>query len=106
MKIISCTEKTEKFGQRFPNLITSCLLKQKIFLLPEVEQEIIHLRFWEAMTIEEISRYLGMSWDEVFKILQKALRTLRKELISDPRFYREGISEPLLDPESNLKKCC
>ncbi len=60
------------------------LLEEKLHkalwnLNPE-EKVIIHCRFWEHMSILEISHFLGYSWDETYQLLNETLKELREEL--------------------------
>lgn len=38
----------------------------------------IYLRFWECMTIQEISKRVGLSWDCTDKLIEKSLLQLRQ----------------------------
>ena len=52
-------------------------------LLPKMSDEsviVIYLRFWESMTIAEISRHLGESWEYTNNLIEQTLLMLRGEL--------------------------
>ncbi|OFZ36348.1 MAG: hypothetical protein A2504_16865 [Bdellovibrionales bacterium RIFOXYD12_FULL_39_22] len=40
-------------------------------------QRALHLRYWELMTIEEISHDIGMSWAETDRLIDSSLVKLR-----------------------------
>lgn len=45
--------------------------------LPYIDRVAIILRYWENCSIEEISQFLGTSWDETDKRLIRSMRLLR-----------------------------
>ena len=45
--------------------------------LPELEKAIIHLHFWEEMSISEISEMLDMSYKTISQIKHEAIHRLR-----------------------------
>ena len=58
-------------------------LKQVVLKLDYSAQRLIYLRFWECMTIEEISKEVRMTWDETDKAIDRALLDLRKNLLRE-----------------------
>ncbi len=55
--------------------------------LDDQQKVIIHCRFWENMSILEISRFLGMSWSKTDKLLTSTLEQLREVLNKKPDYY-------------------
>jgi RNA polymerase sigma factor, sigma-70 family len=49
--------------------------------LPDPERDILHMRFWEQMTYEDIALIYNMSWNEVHNVEERALRKLRSNKI-------------------------
>ena len=62
------------------------LLRKAILELPFHEQQILICRFWENLTIEEISKFLNLSWDEVDKSLTRSFRFLREFCMKQSEF--------------------
>ena len=76
----------EKGGLYKPGSYNPRLQKLKSSLLPNLskdQRKIIHLRFWESRTIEEISKVVGLSWDEVDRIIESTLCQLKTDLLKD-----------------------
>ncbi len=53
------------------------LLRLLIGKLPYIDRVALALRFWENCSIEEISNFLGMDWEETDKRLNRSLKVLR-----------------------------
>ena len=58
-------------------------LKEALWDLSQEEKVAVHCRFWEQMSILEISNFLNCSWSKADQILDQALKQLREEL----RYY-------------------
>lgn len=57
------------------------LLDEALDFLSPKQRLIVHLRFWDCMTIQEISRYIGQSWDSTDAMLDLAINHLRLRII-------------------------
>ena len=44
---------------------------------------VIYCRFWDCMTIEEISNLIGKSWDETDSLIESTLSSLKSFLTSN-----------------------
>ena len=62
------------------------LLRKGVLTLPFHEQQILIYRFWENLSIEEISRFLNLSWGEVDRSLEKSFRFLREFCLKQNEF--------------------
>ena len=54
-------------------------------LLPELDDDgllAVYMRFWECMTIQEISKILGRTWDDTVRLIERSIRNLRDGFIS------------------------
>ena len=73
------TKRTIKFDERFSKLMIdrlhSCLEE-----LEATQQIAIQLRFWEELTIEQIADELGLSWDQVNRLIEFTLVQLRTKI--------------------------
>lgn len=38
----------------------------------------VYFRFWECMTIQEIARILGISWDRADRLIENSIQDLRQ----------------------------
>lgn len=56
-------------------------LKKALSTLSQKVQRLIYLRFWEAMTIEEIANEMRMTWDEADQAITAALANLRESML-------------------------
>lgn len=56
-------------------------LRECLERLAPKKRLLIHLRFWEQRTIEEIATSLRTSWGEVDKLINEAFRELKAMLI-------------------------
>lgn len=56
--------------------------KLKVLLpkLPRKARIAIQLRFWENMTIEEISNFLRLSWDQADQLIENSIKALREKM--------------------------
>lgn len=59
--------------------------------LPLLEKLAVELRFFHNFSIEEISRFLRIGWDEASSILDESLLILKLKCLSDPEFSRRRI---------------
>ena len=50
-------------------------------------------RFWENLSIEEISRLMGMKWSEVDQSIEKSYVLLREYCLNDSDFSLSDQSE-------------
>ena len=57
------------------------LLKEALEFLSPKQRLIVYLRFWDCMTIQEIARYIGHSWDSTDAMLEGAVKHLRTRII-------------------------
>ena len=51
--------------------------------LPYKNQELIYMRFWDLLTIEEIAQKICMSWADADRLIEKSLIMLKKIFLSD-----------------------
>ena len=65
----------------FENGIKLKILKDLLDQLGECEKTVIHLRFWECMTIEQIASCLHMSWEATEKLIELTLGKLRGKIM-------------------------
>lgn len=54
--------------------------------LPEVEQHVIYMRFWDSWAMYEIAAFLEMSVSEVERVLKRALKRLRARCLMAKAF--------------------
>lgn len=54
------------------------------------EFEIIVLRFWWSLTIQEIAKELKISWDEVNADINTAFKKMKARTLSFPQFSRSN----------------
>jgi hypothetical protein len=59
--------------------------------LPLLEKLAVELRFFHNFSIEEISRFLRIGWDEASSMLDESLLILKSKCLSDPEFSRRRI---------------
>lgn len=64
-------------------LLNEELLKNLLESLPERERNIIYMKFYDGYTNKTIAKVLGLSETNVGTIVYRAVKKLRKELISD-----------------------
>lgn len=57
------------------------LLKEALAYLSPKQRLIVYLRFWDNMTIQEIARYIGQSWNSTDMMLDGAVNHLRVRII-------------------------
>jgi DNA-directed RNA polymerase specialized sigma24 family protein len=54
-------------------------------LLPELNDDgllAVYMRFWECMTIQEIAKILGRTWDETDQLIECSIRNLRAGFVT------------------------
>ncbi|HLE12952.1 MAG: hypothetical protein A2504_13020 [Bdellovibrionales bacterium RIFOXYD12_FULL_39_22] len=66
--------------KKIENQIVS--LNQFLPTLSDEAQTALHMRYWELMTIEEIARAMGKTWDVTDRLIESALKRLR-DLLAD-----------------------
>ena len=76
------------------------LLRLAMARLPYIDRVAIALRFWENCSIEEISNFLGLDWDETDKRLNRSVKVLRVALreFSLKRTVADTSKKPCLEP--------
>lgn len=57
------------------------LLKEALGFLSPKQRLVIYLRFWDNMTIKEISYYIGQSWNSTDMLIDSATNHLRVRII-------------------------
>lgn len=57
------------------------LLKEALEMLSPKQRLVVYLRFWDNMTIQEIARYIGHSWDSTDQLIEDAVNHLRLRII-------------------------
>ena len=57
------------------------LLSEALDFLTPKQRLIVYLRFWDNMTIQEIARYIGQSWDSTDSMIEAAVNHLRVRII-------------------------
>ena len=65
----------------FENGIKLKILKDLLDQLGECEKTVIHLRFWECMTIEQIASCVHLSWATTDKLIESTLAKLREKIL-------------------------
>ena len=55
-------------------------LKAKLDLLPERQREVIHLRYFQNLTNDEIANIINVNYQSVSNLLQRALKNLKKKM--------------------------
>ena len=81
------------------------LHRLKFSLLPSLsrdQRKIIYLRFWESCTIEEISKVVRLSWDEVDEIIESTLDQLKTQLLKND----ESLSKPKFADDTDVLGIC
>ncbi len=65
-----------------PNELNSDLqaMRDALSTLEEKAQLAIYFRFWESMTIQQIGKVLGLSWDATDQLIKKSLSYLRDQI--------------------------
>ena len=53
------------------------MLREVLPILDSRSRLALHYRFWESMTIEEISKRLCLSWDEANRLIEESIAHLR-----------------------------
>lgn len=57
------------------------LLKEALEFLSPKQRLLVYLRFWDNMTIQEIARYIGHSWNSTDTMIDSAINHLRMRII-------------------------
>ena len=50
------------------------------------EKQVLIYRFWENLSIEEISRLMGLKWSEVDQSIERSYVSLREYCLNDSEF--------------------
>ncbi len=64
-------------------------------LLPKLSDEkllAVYFRIWECLTIEEIARIIGRSWEQADQLIEEALRELRNNFAEQTFSIEELIA--------------
>jgi DNA-directed RNA polymerase specialized sigma24 family protein len=75
------------------------LLRLLMGQLPYVDRVALALRFWENCSIEEISNFLGMDWEETDRRLNRSFKVLRSALCE---FSKNNKMKPLCKLNQDL----
>lgn len=67
------------------------LVRNAFSVLTEKERTAITLRFWEVLSINEIAKFLGLSWDGADRCLESAMKKLRSTCLKNPAFSRSNL---------------
>jgi DNA-directed RNA polymerase specialized sigma24 family protein len=54
-------------------------------LIPELDDDgvlAVYMRFWECMTIQEIAKVLGRTWDETDNLIERSIQNLREGFLA------------------------
>jgi RNA polymerase sigma factor (sigma-70 family) len=73
-----------EIADREQRLQTSGTLKQLLEKLSKRQQEAIYLRFYHNFSYELISSMMNMNYQSVLNLVQRALKSMRKEYSSTP----------------------
>ena len=76
------------------------IVRQAMALLPKRECEIVILRFWENLSVTEISIALGMNWDRTEARLEQALFRLKRICLDQSEFSRRQVATRNLEAVS------
>ena len=82
---------------------------EMLAVLPEREQRIVYLRFFEGLTQSEIAEQIGISQMHVSRLLVRSLETLGEHLVLPPKFEPlrarlEQILTPLPNPRERVAR--
>lgn len=55
-------------------------IREVVEELPEAQREVVHLRYWKDLTIEEIARFTGRTTGAIRVLLHRARQSLRRRL--------------------------
>ena len=58
-------------------------VRMAINRLPYKNQEVIYMRFWDLLTIEEIAQSMRISWINANRLIDTSLAMLKKLLLSE-----------------------
>ncbi len=64
--------------------LTRSLLAQALNQLPPRQREVVYLRYTSGLTHEEIATLLQVNYQSVVNTLARAIRALRKRMVSEP----------------------
>ena len=57
-------------------------LREAMCYLSHKQRSVIYMRFWDNMTINEISRHVGLSWKSTDQLIDSAVNHLRVRLLN------------------------
>lgn len=63
-------------------------LRMALERIPYKNQEVIYMRYWKLLTIEEIAQQLSISWAQANKLIDTSCNILKKIYLND--FNRIG----------------
>ena len=61
--------------------IESHKIRMAIEKLPHKNQEVIFMRFWDLLTIEEMAQKLELTWAQAHQIIERSMKMLKKILL-------------------------
>jgi RNA polymerase sigma factor (sigma-70 family) len=64
-------------------------LERALAALPEIEREVVHAIYWGAKTLDEIGKQFGFDPKTAYRIHDRALPKIAKEMIA------EGLGAPM-----------
>lgn len=67
------------------------IVRAEVVNLRALEREVIYSHFWEDLTISEIALCMGLSEKSVGKLLEMALSTLKRRLVT-ANFGKDSIT--------------
>ena len=61
--------------------IESHKIRMAIEKLPHKNQEVIFMRFWDLLTIEEMAQKLKLTWAQAHQLIERSMEMLKKNLL-------------------------
>lgn len=86
-------EQLNEMEEPFEDLSEKWLLADLIDRLSPQEKDVILLKYYEDLTLQEIAKMLNMSLGTTKTILYRALKKLRKALQREESLLHEGLSK-------------
>ncbi len=68
------------------------IVREAVSKLPQAEEAVVYMRFWQARSIQDISKELGLAWETVERLIQQAILHLKAECVAHPQFSRHLAS--------------
>lgn len=72
-------------------------LKEAMSYLSSKQKLVLHLRFWDNMTINEISRQIGLSWKSTDQVIDSAINHLRIRILQYEQVYDREIEKEIFE---------